>query len=293
MKRTVALLFVLLGVPELLSAQGLPFHTETALTTAFEERGVRAFSMVQRRGDATILASPLVVLPFAPHQRITTMIRLPVVSKWMNQSGDTGDLDYSNAGIGDLSISAKWAFFASNYFQGTTRIAVIGSVSVPTGSTNATFNGGTVAPRPLQLGRGAVSGGLAVAGTLVRGRWGINADVGHARSASDNGFQFGEVTRYDVAIGFRIPDYIETLQTRTFQIYLEWNGSIAARSTEAGRPLSNSGGHVAYVSPGLQWVVLPQLLIEGSLQIPVVQDFNGTQSDFGVRPAVGGRFLFF
>ena len=41
------------------------------------------------------------------------------------------------------------------------------------------------------------------------------------------------------------------------------------------------------------WVVLPQLLMEASVQIPVVQDHNGTQPDFGVRPAVGVRLLFF
>jgi len=35
-----------------------------------------------------------------------------------------------------------------------------------------------------------------------------------------------------------------------------------------------------------------RLLIEGSLQIPLLQDHNGSQPDYGVRPALGARFLF-
>jgi hypothetical protein len=41
---------VLSGGPLPVAGQGLPFHTPSALTTAFEERGVRVFSMVQSRG---------------------------------------------------------------------------------------------------------------------------------------------------------------------------------------------------------------------------------------------------
>ncbi len=56
---------VVLAIPFAAQAQGLPFHTESALTTAFEERGLRAFTMVDRRGDATSAVTPLVILPWA------------------------------------------------------------------------------------------------------------------------------------------------------------------------------------------------------------------------------------
>ena len=293
MRRAIRLLACLAALGQPLTAQGLPFHTESALTTAFEERGFRVFSMVQRRGDLTVLVSPLVVLPYAPHQRVTTLVSLPIVYKRLTgRSGNTGG-GYSNAGFGDLKFSVKWAFYGRDRLGGTTRLAVILSGGLPTGSTGATFDGGTVAPPPLQLGTGAVSGAMTFVGTLVRGRWGVNADVGHARHAPHDGFRFGATTRYDVSIGFRIPAYIETIRTRTLQVYLEWNGSVAGRNHEAGSALSNSGGHLAYLSPGLQWVLLPQLLIEGSVQIPAIQNLNETQPDVGVRAALGLRFLFF
>lgn len=290
MKEIVFIATVLVAVSETLAAQGLPFHTETALTTAFEQRAVRTFGMAQARGDADVFVSPLVILPFAPHQRVTTKVVIPLVHKRMSTGPDTR---YSNVGIGDLGLGVKWAFFARNRRDGTTRLAVAGSVSLPTGSTGATFDDGNTAPRSLQLGAGTVSGGAMLIATFVRGRWGVSADLGHVRSASDNGFTFGPTTRYDLAVGLRVPNYVQTIRTQTLQFYLEWNGSVSAQNAQGGTQLSNSGGHVAYLSPGVQWVVLPQLLIEGSVQFPVIQDHNGTQPDFGVRPALGARFLFF
>ena len=288
-----ALLLLYICTPRPVGAQGLPFHTQSALTTAFEERGFRVFSMVQRRGDMTASVSPMVLLPWAPHHRVTTMAVLPIVHKRLAGSDPAAGVPYSTTGIGDLALSAKWAFFGRDRFAGTTRLALIVSGSLPTGSTDSTLRGGEVAPRPLQLGKGSASVGATLAATLVRDRWGFNADVGHLRYGSDDGFRFGGVTRYDVALGFRIPRHIETIRTRTLQLYLEWNGSFTERSRQGGADLVDTGGHLAYLSPGAQWVVLPQLLFEGSVQVPVIHDPHGTQIDPGIRPAFGLRFLFF
>ncbi|MCH8812558.1 MAG: transporter [Gemmatimonadetes bacterium] len=284
---------VLAGGPHPVAGQGLPFHTPSALTTAFEERGVRVFSMVQSRGDMTGVVIPLVILPFAPHQRLTTTVKLPLTYKRMRDPGGAAGGTYSEGGIGDLGLSAKFAFFVRNRFAGTTRVALILGASLPTGSTSAKMNDGLPAPRPLQLGTGALSGGVTIVTTIVRNRWGLNAAVGHVRHGTDDGFHFGATTRYDLALSVRVPEEVETIRTRTVQLYLEWNGSIQRQATSDGDELADTGGHVGYLSPGIQWVVLPQLLIEGSLQIPLLQDHNGAQPDYGVRPAIGARFLFF
>ena len=288
------LLWLFLAVGPLpVAGQGLPFHTPSALTTAFEERGVRVFSMVQSRGDMTGVVMPLVVLPFAPHQRLTTTVRLPLTYKRMRDPGGAAGGAYSEGGIGDLELSAKFAFFVRNRFAGTTRVALILGASLPTGSTSAKTNDGLPAPRPFQLGTGAPSGSVALVTTIVRNRWGLSAAVGHTRHGTDADFHFGAETRYDLAVSIRVPEEVETIRTRTVQFYLEWNGSITQRATSGGSELVDTGGHVGYLSPGIQWVVLPQLLIEGSLQIPLLQDHNGVQPDYGVRPAIGARFLFF
>ncbi len=273
-----------------LIAQGLPFYTETALTTAFEERGIRSFASTQARGDADTFLSPLVLLPFAPHQRVTTKVVIPLVYKRLRADPKAR---YSNTGVGDLILDVKWAFFVRNRRNGTMRMAVVGSALLPTGSTSASFNNGMKAPRSFQLGQGAFGGGMTLVGTVVRDAWGLSADIGHHRSTADHGYRPGSMTQYNLAIGFRLPRYIETIRTRTVQFYVEWNGSVTGRNSQDDITLANSGGHMAYLSPGVQWVVLPQLLIEASVQVPVVQDHNGTQADFGIRPALGARLLFF
>ncbi len=285
-------LFLVVGPPPV-TGQGLPFHTPSALTTAFEERGARAFSMVQSRGDVTGVVFPLVILPFAPHHRLTTTVELPLAYKRMRDPGGASGGAYAEGGIGDLVLSAKFAFFVRNRFAGTTRVALILGAGLPTGSTSATTNDGLPAPRPFQLGTGAPSGGVTVVTTIVRNRWGLNAAVGHVRHGTDDNFRFGAVTRYDLALSIRVPEEVETIRTRTLQLYLEWNGSVTQQASGDGSELVDTGGHIGYLSPGVQWVLLPQLLIEGSLQIPVLQDHNGLQPDYGMRPAIGARFLFF
>lgn len=289
--RTLVVLAALVGaVPETLVAQGLPFHTETGLTTAFEQRGVRSLGMFQARGDAEVFVAPLVLLPFAPHQRVATKVTLPLVYKRLEQDAGPG---YSAAGLGDVALGVKWAFLVRDRRAGTTRLAVAASAALPTGSAGATFDNGGTVPPSLQLGNGAVSAGLTLIGTLVRGPWGISADLGHTRTAGHDGFRLGPATQYDLALGLRLPRHPQTIRTQTVQFYLEWNGSVTARSTQDGAALPSSGGHVAYLTPGVQWVVLPQLLLETSVQVPVIQDHNGIQPDFGVRPALGARFLTF
>lgn len=279
--------------PQAALAQGLPFHTPSALTTAFEQRGLRSFTLLQSRGELTTSVTPLVLLPFAPHQRVTTTLVLPVVWKRLGASGSLPGETLTNGGLGDIRVSVKWAFFVRNRLAGTTRLALVASGIAPTGSTDEMLPTGAVAPRALQLGGGSPGVGASLIGLRLRGRWAITTSAGYSIRGTDKGFKPGSVAHYDVALGFRIPAHIETIRTRTLQMYLEWNGSVTARARNAGATLPDSGGHVAYLSPGLQWVVLPQLLLEGSLQIPVVQALHGTQPRFGVRPGLGLRYLFF
>ena len=142
-------LFLVVG-PLPVAAQGLPFHTPSALTTAFEERGVRVFSMVQSRGDLTGVVFPLIVLPFAPHQRLTTTIKLPLTYKRMRDPGGASGGAYSEGGIGDFELSAKGAFFVRNRFAGTPRVALTLGASLRTG--------GPPAPRSASTDRGCRRG---------------------------------------------------------------------------------------------------------------------------------------
>jgi len=270
-------------------AQGLPFHTPSALTTSFEQRGVRAVTTLGRTGAVRAWTTRLTVLPWAPSARFTTSVSLPITRKRLD--GDPGR-PRTISGLGDLSLSGKWAVFVRNRPGGTSRVAVIGSVRLPTGSTDAVDDGGRTLPRPLQPGAGspALSGWLT--GTLIRDRWGVTAAFGPEWATDNGSFDPGVTLRYGLALGVRFPAHVADIRTRTVQVYLEWNGTQRTRSREAGLVLADTGGHLAFVSPGVQWVLLPRLLVEASVQVPVLRRLHGNQPDPQARSSFGLRYLF-
>ena len=74
--------------------------------------------------------------------------------------------------------------------------------------------------------------------------------------------------------------------------YVELNGTAAARDEIAGTSDPDSGGHLLFLSPDLQWIPTPWLLFEASVQFPILQNLNGTQLKYGTRFQFGTRFRF-
>lgn len=288
-RRLATLLAWALTAPAAAGAQGLPFHTPSALTTSFEEKGLRTFTTVRSAGNMRAWVTPVVLLPWAPRYDLTTTVAVPFLHKRMTGGGTA----VTNTGVGDVTVGVKWAPFIRNRFAGTDRVALILSGRIPTGVTDARGSDGSLLPRPMQTGSGSTGAGVTLVGTSIRDRWGLSAAVGRQWSRGDGEFQAGTLTRYDVALGLRFPGYVESLSTRTLQLYLEWNGTVQDHNRLGGSSLASSGGHTAFLGPALQWVVLPRMLLEASVQFPVITDLNGTQPDPGIRPALGLRHLFF
>ena len=300
---------VILLTPANLAAQVLPFHTATAITTGFEESAGRTFSSFFGRGglrrDGVELTDPMQrdidvfvqafgVLPYAITPMWTTRVVVPFVRKSMDFTplgGAPGD--YVTSGVGDVLVDTKWVFFSKNRLKGTTRLGIQGGVKIPMGSTGATMPDGTVAPRPLQLGSGSWDFPLKALFTMTRDRFGLLANAGYRINTNDDGIDAGDVFSYDVALGFRLAPWVyKTLRDKSLIVYLELNGEVARRGEIAGTPNPDSGGHVLFLSPDIQWIPAPWLLFEGSVQFPVVQDLNGAQLAYDTRFQLGTRFRF-
>ncbi len=295
--------------PSGLVAQALPFHTETAITTGFEEAAARTFAAFGGRSglradgisvadpnqrDIDIFVQALAILPYAPTPKWSTRVVLPLVSKSMDFTGPDGiRRSYTTKGLGDALVDTKWIFFTRNRVGGTLRMGIEGGVKIPLGDTGALLPDGTVAPRPLQAGSGSWDFPFKGLFTLTRGRYGIIANTGYRINTEHDGFEAGDVFSYDLALGLRLlPQKYESLDDDTFAVYLELNGSVAERDELVTGGDPNSGGHLLLLSPDLQWIPTPWLLFEASVQIPVVQDLNGTQLSYGTRFQVGSRIRF-
>lgn len=306
---TVSIAALLLLAPLPAEAQALPFHTSTGITAGFNENAGRSFvSFLGRSGlvrdgeeiadpmarEVDAFAVPLGVIPISFSPLWTARVVVPWVDKSMGFTATDGRrLRFDASGVGDALVDTKWIFYSDNRPQASTRIGLQGGVKIPLGETDARLPSGEVAPRPLQVGTGSVDVPVKLIFTDVEGRLGFHANAGWRFNTRDDGFEVGDVFSYDAAVGFRFrPWTYQSLTDQSLVVYLELNGEVAQEDEIGGAENPDSGGHVLFLSPDLQWIPTPWLLFEGSVQIPVLQDLNGTQLEHETRVQLGTRFRF-
>ena len=303
------LLLLLSSVAGSLRAQALPFHTSTGVTAGFQENAARGFVTVLGRSghlrDGREVTDPmdrdvdaLGVVGGAILGGFTPYWTYRVIVPWMRKSMDFTTSDgvrrhFDASGVGDAILQSKWIFLRENRLRGTTRVGIRGRLTVPLGETEAKLPGGEVAPRPLQVGNGSWDFEPTAVFTWTQGRWGVHANTGWRFNTADGGFEAGDVLGYDAAVGLRLlPRVYQSLTDPTLGAYLELNGRVAGEVEVAGTENPDSGGHLLFLSPDLQWIPTPWLLFEGSVQVPVVQGLNGVQLEHEIRFQLGSRVRF-
>lgn len=290
------------------NAQVLPFFTNTALTVGFESNAVRTFSRFvvrnQLRRDGEKISDPMDrnVLVFAEVFAVPVRIgsdtvvtgSVPILHKELNLTAPgspRGSL--SDRGLGDTTILLKHRFYVNNFQSGGFQAAVIGGVKLPTGDNDERDDQGQLLPPSLQLGTGSVDVPIGVVMTAFRNRIGINADVLYKFNSKSDDFVFGDEMKLNLAVGYRLfPREYTSFENKVLNAYMEVNTVISQRASCDGLVVANSGGSMVFISPGLQWVLHPRFLIETAVQIPAVQELNGTQLAFGSTVNFGVRLLF-
>ena len=305
----VAVALVLL-TPVPATSQALPFHAPTGITAGFNENAARHFVTVLGRSglvrDGETIADPmerdvsgLAVVNGAILGGFTPLWTFRVIVPWVRKTLDLTAPEgrrasFETSGVGDAFAQTKWIFYRNDRPGATTRLGIQGRLKLPLGSTDAHLPSGEVAPRPLQVGTGSwdFEPTLLLTATTP-GRWGLHGDAGWRFNGRDEGFAAGDLFLYDLALGFRLhPEVFRSMSDQTVVAYLELNGEVAGRDEVGGAENPDSGGQVLFLSPDLQWVVTPWLLFEASVQVPVVQDLNGSQLEHETRFQLGTRYRF-
>ncbi len=231
---------------------------------------------------------------YAPTGDLTLGLTLPIVQKDLEFKTSSGTRKIHSSGLGDLSAVGVYRFYRRDVPRATTQFSIIGGVKAPTGSTsqrdrNAPVLTGAASrrlPRPLQPGSGSWDGIVGIAGFQNLDRLSFYGSVQGKINSEDEGFRFGNNLHYDFTV-----DYV-TRDERNLFFVLEFNGINAGRNEANARRVRNSGGNTIFISPGIEYLPLPYLILESSVQIPVVQDLNGRQPEKRVSLIVGLRYLF-
>ncbi len=226
-------------------------------------------------------------------ERFTGILAVPYMDKSLRLTNPMGDrIRRDTSGLGDIRTLLKYRLYTKDEVGVTHRLGVFGGVEWPTGDDNDSDQFGRL-PQPLQLGSGSVDPIAGVVWTTQTFDWELDADLGYKVNTKANNFEFGDVLFYNVSYQRRLlprelPD--EGVPSFLYGV-MEINGSYAEKNEAAGIRDDNSGGHTVFLSPGIQWVGY-QWVVEASLQLPIIQNLNGTALETDYAATLGFRFRF-
>ncbi|RMH45352.1 MAG: hypothetical protein D6689_00025 [Deltaproteobacteria bacterium] len=251
----VAIAVAVAAAPSGAGAGGI--HSNTALSPGrgqFVYRGQLRFHRLVGGGDTAVAADRLAIVNvglWAVHERLAIIGVVPLVAQTGTARppapGEAVDLD--DIGAGDARVMAKLRLLSTDGRGSTARVAAVAGAVVP--SHDAPFSSESY---------GAIAGVVATLQTLERS---IDVDAAWTFATGD-GARGDDALAYDAA-------YTHTLITDQsmdgdiwqLRAVIEVNGS----STTGGR-------HMVFASPGLV-LVLPEIAVELSAQVPVVRDLGG------------------
>ncbi|MBI4195071.1 MAG: transporter [Betaproteobacteria bacterium] len=200
---------------------------------------------------------------------------LPYLGKRLDMDMGGQRVSRSDQGFGDLMVIGRYTAYESNALGRTFRVAPFLGVKAPTGSDNAQDGLGRLPP-PVQLGSGSrdwLGGAVATYQTLD---FQVDSQLSYRANREANGFRSGDVSRFDVSLQYRLwPQQLGSGVPAFLYGVLEANLVHAEKNRVGGTRDGNSGGTTLFLSPGLQYVT-KKWILEAGVQIPVVQDLNGT-----------------
>ncbi len=225
--------------------------------------------------DVTVLGS-VSVLGYGINRDIAVFGVLPVLDKTLKVSPVPGTrVKRSASGIGDARLFARYTVLSKNGPGRSFRIAPFAGIELPTGKNRVSDGLGTL-PATLQLGSGSWDPFGGVVATLQTLDYQIDAQASYKLNTEANGFRFGDELRLDASLQYRLWPSELTGETSGF-LYgvLEGNFLYQEKNRSNGVTLANSGGTQLFASPGVQYVTR-RWIAEAIVQIPLVQDLNGT-----------------
>lgn len=228
--------------------------------------------------DTRVLSVPTTFV-YGFTEKFAGVATIPYVYKKQRTNSGSERITRKISGLGDISLLGKYRILTKDSPGATSRLSILGGLEVPTGRSGDSDSIGKL-PRAFQIGSGSWDPvlGAAYSNQTLDDEWDYNLTYQFNTESRD--FEFGDILKYTIAyqkrmLPWELPD--EGLYTQ-FNAVLELNGEWQQRNRDASGIVDASGGHILYLSPGLQ-IASKRFVAETSFQIPVAQDLNGTQAE--------------
>ena len=278
-------MFLSPGFLEAAPIQGITPRTQFFLGTA-----VRSFVKVSRASDGDERLH-LVQIPTILNYNLATDAVITLAVPYVIKEKKLVDGSHQSArGVGDIRLFGKYRFYRDDFPRGSKQMALGFGLELPTGATNKTKDGIKLSP-PLQLGSGSVDPFFNLAAGWITAFHSVEGGMQFKYNSTHDGFRFGPVLRYDVSYSYSIyPAW--PVPNAQLNFLLEFNGEHREPSADGSGKINNSGGDTIFISPGIQYILLDNALLEASFQYPVVDQENGKQLSQDYRVLFGFRVLF-
>ncbi|MDX8403482.1 MAG: hypothetical protein R8K54_03635 [Mariprofundaceae bacterium] len=253
--------------------------------------------IIKKSGDSTaqnrnltVTAIPL-VLAYGITSKLALFGILPYIDKRMDITMGSARIRRSSQGLGDAIFFGRYTVYQADHPGDTFRIAPFAGLKTPTGSHLKRDAFGLL-PQPLQSGSGSWDPFVGIA--ITRQTLDLEFDMASSYrfNSEASGFEFGNEARLDASYQYRIfPRTLESGSLGFTYVVLEsnliWNGK--NRSLNTIDP--NSGGLTWNIAPGLQYVTA-RFVLETTVQIPAIQNLNGTALETDWTWTTGFRWNF-
>lgn len=279
-------------------ARGAPITFNTALPVAKGEFIAREQVIVNQSGDDPSgldrdrrSRAAMTVLGYGATGRLALFGVLPYLDNKLDVTVGGQHVTRSASGLGDLTLFGRYTLVQRDWPGRNFRVAPFAGVKAPTGDDDKRDALGRLPPS-VQLGSGSWDPLVGVVATYQTLDYQVDAQLSYQANNEANSFEAGDVARLDGSMQYRLwpqtltgglPDFLYGV--------IEANLVHQGKDRINGSTDPNSGGTRLFLTPGIQYVS-KRWIVEGAVQIPVIQDLNGTalENDYIARFSV--RFNF-
>ena len=203
--------------------------------------------------------------------RLALFLELPIVVNDFKLS--PAGVERTSAGLGDMSLMARYTVFSWNRMFKTIRISPFVSLEMPTGQDDDYDQYGRI-PQNLQPGSGGWDPSVGLAFLYEDLRFQVPISLSYKYNQEANGFQFGQQVEADITAKFRIYPFYLTNGMPSF-LFLGVKSHTVWRDQDSGFDpyfLSQSGW-TSHMAPIIQWIA-KRYLLEAMFMFPIVEDLN-------------------
>ena len=292
----IAGFLVFLGIVH--ASQAGPITSNSALPVSDGDLIIRSQIKLTRSTDdpgpmdrnLTVWAFPT-VLAYGVNEKFTLFGIFPIIDKSLDVSTPLGRKTRSQTGLGDLKFMARYTLGQWDRRGETLRLAPFAGLKVPTGEDKAKDSLGSL-PQALQLGSGSWDPILGTVFSWQTLGWQLDTSATYKFNTEANEYEFGDEARLDLSYQYRLwPRQLGQGVPNFFYGVIESSLVRRGRDKAFGQEDTDTGGTTLLLAPGLQFVT-KQMVFEAAIQIPLIQELNGTalKNDFILTTGFRIRF---